>query len=423
MLNKLSTFIREHNLILPGDSVVCAISGGADSVALLLGLYLLRKKLGISLSAAHFNHNLRGAESDRDQRFVESLCKRYDIPLHIGSAKVVAGEKGLEEAARKARYGFFETLSGKIATAHTADDNAETVLMHLIRGAGLKGLGGITPVRGNIIRPFLSVTRQEVLEFLREYHQDYVDDSTNAEDTFMRNRLRHHVIPLLKKENPRLAENMSKMALRLRMDEQMLSHMTQDELPDVSRLRAMDPPLRCRYIASFLEKCGVKEPEATHIRMAEQLVFSKNPSAYAEFPGKIIICRNYDTLQLRAVFRGLQQQTLTCPGTVDLPQLDLRIVCTRAVMPTLQWDQFTVYPKGEMVIRSRISTDRMRLQGGSKSLKELFIDKKIPAPIRSSVAVIADEHGVLGVQGIGANLDRTVGEGFPVLIRFEKLSK
>ena len=130
-------------------------------MALLWGMYLLKDALGITLSSAHFNHGLRGEESDRDETFVREFCQRFDIPLHLGRGKVTAGKKGLEAAARDARHGFFATLSGKIATAHTADDNAETVLMHLIRGTGLKGLGGITPVHGNIIRPLLSCTRQE----------------------------------------------------------------------------------------------------------------------------------------------------------------------------------------------------------------------------------------------------------------------
>ena len=166
MLNKVSAFIRNYQLIQPGDRVFCALSGGADSVALLWALYLLRDKLQITLCAAHFNHQLRGEESERDQAFAQMLCERYDIPLTVGTGAVVAGEKGLEAAAREARYAFFSTLSGKIATAHTADDNAETVLMHLIRGTGLKGLGGIAPVRGNLIRPMLSVTREEICTFL-----------------------------------------------------------------------------------------------------------------------------------------------------------------------------------------------------------------------------------------------------------------
>ena len=169
MLNKLTDFIRQQNLISAGDTVVCAISGGADSVALLFALYLLKDKLEIQLEAAHFNHHLRGEESDRDEAFVRAFCDRYDIQLHLGCGHVQPGKKGLEAAARDARYAFLKRLPGKIATAHTADDNAETVLMHLIRGTGLKGLGGIFPVNGNIIRPMLTVTRSEVEAFLEEW--------------------------------------------------------------------------------------------------------------------------------------------------------------------------------------------------------------------------------------------------------------
>ena len=205
MLNKLLAQLRKYEMLSAGDHVICAVSGGADSVALLFGMYLLREKLGITLSAAHFNHHLRGAESDRDEQFVRQFCDRYEIPLFVGQARVVAGKKGLEAAAREARYAYFATLSGKIATAHTADDNAETVLMHLVRGTGLKGLGGISPVKGNILRPMLTVTRQEVLAFLEEYGLTFVEDSSNQTDDFFRNRLRHGVMPLLKEENPRLA--------------------------------------------------------------------------------------------------------------------------------------------------------------------------------------------------------------------------
>ncbi len=135
MLNKLLSFIREQRLIAPGDSIVCAVSGGADSIALLFALYLLREQLGITLSAAHFNHHLRPGEANRDERIVRHFCQHYNIPLTVGHGDITPGKKGLEAAARDARYAFLKSLPGKIATAHTADDNAETVLMHLIRGS------------------------------------------------------------------------------------------------------------------------------------------------------------------------------------------------------------------------------------------------------------------------------------------------
>ena len=198
MLNKLSAFLRQQNMVSPGDTVICAVSGGADSVALLFGLYLMKEKLEIRLEAAHFNHHLRGEESDRDERFVRDFCDRYEIPVYIGSGVVTPGKKGLEAAARDARYAFLRSIPGKIATAHTADDNAETILLHLVRGTGLKGLGGIMPVNGNVIRPMLSVTREEVEAFLEEWCLPHIEDSSNDTDAFLRNRLRHHVMPLLR---------------------------------------------------------------------------------------------------------------------------------------------------------------------------------------------------------------------------------
>ena len=237
MLNKLRAFLKEQALLSPGDKVIAAVSGGADSVAMLFALYLLRDELGITLEAAHFNHHLRGAESDRDEAFVTDFCGRYDIPLHLGSGRIVPGKKGLEAAARDARYAFLRSLPGKVATAHTADDNAETVFMRLIRGTGLKGLGAIAPVSGNVIRPMLTVTRDDVEAFLEEYALPHVEDSSNAEDDFLRNRIRHGILPLMRAENPRIGENLSAMALLLRQDEACLQAMIPEEqVPDVSRL-------------------------------------------------------------------------------------------------------------------------------------------------------------------------------------------
>lgn len=418
MLNKLLSFNRQYGLIRPGDRVIAAVSGGADSVALLFSLYLLRKKLGIELEAAHFNHHLRGAESDRDEAFVRDLCDRYGIRLHVGSAQVKPGKKGLEAAAREARYAFFSSLSGKIATAHTANDNAETVIMHMVRGTGLKGLGAIAPVRGNLIRPMLMHTRQDVLAFLEEYCLQYVTDSSNDSDQFLRNRIRHGVMPLLEGENPSLAQNLSAMALRLREDDRALDALAKMESPlSVTALRQMPSALRARALAAFLRSSGVKEPEAAHIALAEQLVFSDNPSAAANLPGGVTIRRQYDLLVREEKAAPLEGILLSCPGTAEIPELGVRIVCEFAQGPVLNRDAFTVNPSGQMVIRSRQPGDQMRLQGGTKDLKKLFIDRKIPAAARASIPVIADDTGVLGVYGIGANLDRT---GDAVCIRFEK---
>lgn len=415
MLNKLQAFVCQYEMLRPGDAVVCAISGGADSMALLFAMYLLKDKLQISLSAAHFNHGLRDAESDRDEAFVRDFCEGFGIPFVCGRATVKAGEKGLEAAAREARYAFLQSLPGKIATAHTADDNAETVLMHLVRGTGLKGLGGITPIRGNVIRPMLNVTRREVLEFLQTYSIDYVTDSSNATDAFLRNRLRHNVMPYLHQENPRLAENLSAMALDLRQDEQTLAKLAQMQTPSVSKLRQMPPAFQSRALAQLLEKSGVKEPERAHIALARSLVYSDNPSAQARFPGGVILCRNYDTLEVQSEEQAWQPVVLSVPGSVEMAGWHIAATVTEEGFRT--WECFTVTPVGTLCLRQRMAGDTMRLSGGTKSLKKIFIDLKIPAHQRKSVPVLADDQGVLAVCGVGANLDRITQSGVTITIK------
>ena len=413
MLNKLLTFIRQQKLMEPGDRVICALSGGPDSVALTFALYLLKDKLQIQLEAAHFNHLFRGEEGYRDENFVREFCARYDIPLTVGRGEVVAGKKGLEAAARDARYPFFRSLPGKIATAHTADDNAETLLLHLVRGTGLKGLGGIPPVNGNVIRPLLSVTQQEVEDFCAEWCLSYIIDSTNPTDKYLRNRIRHHVIPLLKQENPRFAENASAMALRLRQDEDCLSHMAEAETMDVAQLRQMHPALRVRCLESFLKGSGVREPEASHIAQAESLIFSEKPSAFARFPGGITVARNYDRLEVRRETEELPAVELPVPGAVRWG--DYRITAA------LEGEGMSIYPSGPITVRSRQAGDSIRLSGGTKSLKKLFIDRKIPAAQRSRIPVLCDEEGILAVEQIGIDRSRQPQDAPPVRIQIEKI--
>ncbi len=421
MLNKLLGFLRRYQMVSKGDHVICAVSGGADSVALLFAMYLLKDKLGIRLSAAHFNHHLRGEESDRDEAFVRALCDRYDIPLFCGGGQVTRGEKGLEAAARDARYGYLRSLDGIIATAHTADDNAETVLLHLVRGTGLKGLGGIAPVNGKLIRPMLGCTRQDVERFLAEWGLSCIQDSSNDTDAFLRNRLRHHVMPLLREENPRLAENVSAMALRLRQDEACLSELEQPEAPlDVERLKAMPDALRSRALEGFLKDSGVREPEAAHIAQVEALLYSRKPSARACLPGGVTIARNYGTLEAAVFPENLPAVQLSCPGAAEWGQY--RITCVSATEILNTPDTFTVVPAGALWLRARAAGDTIRLSGGTKTLKRLFIDRKLPAKLRDSIPVLADDAGVLGVYGIGVNLARRADNLPAVQIKIEKLT-
>lgn len=404
MLDRLLAQLRAYDMLSPGDSVTCAVSGGADSMALLWGMYLLRDKLNITLSAAHFNHHLRGARSDGDEAFVREFCARFDIPLAVGHGQIVAGKKGLEAAAREARYAFFAMLPGKLATAHTADDNAETVLMHLVRGTGLKGLGGIAPVNGRVLRPMLTVTRRQVEDFLMEYSIPHVEDESNAAEDFLRNRLRHGVMPLLRAENPRFSENVSRTAMVLRQDEQTLSDLAGETLPPVGRLRALPGALRARLLERFMREHGVPEPERGHIELAEKLIFSDKPSARASLPGGVTLCRSYDRLELAEARPPLEPVPLR-PGLNKLGN-GVEILVEPAERAAIRPDSFAVVPVGTLYVRSRCSGDAVRLSGGTKSLKKLFADRKIPAGLRPRVPVVCDDTGVIGALGVGMDLDR-----------------
>ncbi len=398
-----------QDLVKPGDTLVCAVSGGADSIAMLFAFYLNREKLGIRLEAAHFNHQLRGDESQRDEAFVRSFCDQYDIPLHVGRGEIKAGKKGLEAAAREARYAFLNTLPGKIATAHTADDNAETVLLHMIRGTGLKGLGGIAPIHGRIIRPMLNITRQEVEAFLEEWNLPHVEDSSNEGDDFLRNRLRHHVMPLLKQENPRLSQTLSRMALSLREDEAYLSRQAYfEKLPSVTQLREMPKALRYRMLERFLKEQGVKEPGFVQLEEVNALLFSEKPSAKTRFSEGVVIAREYDRLVREAEGPPLEETCLSCPGEVWIP--GYRVICEPAERIVNTRDTFTVVPQGRLILRRRQPGDEIRLPGGRKRLKKLLIDRKIPASDRERIPVLQDDRGILGVYSIGADADRMAKE-------------
>ena len=412
MLNKMRTALRRYEMVKPGDTVICAVSGGADSMALLWGMFLLKEKLGFRLEAAHFNHQLRGAESDSDAEFVRKFCDFHDIPLHLGSGNVVSGAKGLEAAAREARYAFLRGLKGTIATAHTADDNAETVLLHLLRGSGLRGLGGITPKSDRLIRPMLDVTRAEVEEFLNENYIRHMEDSSNGTDAYLRNRLRHHVMPLLRRENPSIATGLSAAAQRIRADAQLLDDLASELDPsDVEALRHAPGPLRRRALERLLRENGFPEPSASHLEQAESVVFSANPSARVTLSG-VTLRRSYGRLCVEREQVVLTTRVLPREGLTELPEIGLAVRTTKADGP----GESIVSPVGQMVVRSRRSGDSLTTKGGTKTLKKRFIDRKLPQWERPAVPVIADERGILAVYGFGPDENRRSG---PEYVRIE----
>ena len=231
--NIVNNYIVRHNMWKHDGLYIVALSGGADSVALLLIL----KSIGMPIEAAHCNFHLRGEESDRDEQFCVNLCEREGIALHrIHFDTFTYAEKhkiSIEMAARDLRYRYFAQLAKDIeadgiCVAHHRDDNVETLLLNLLRGSGVDGLAAIAPKNGNILRPLLCISRQNVLDYLAERNQDYVTDSTNLEDDALRNKIRHHVIPLLETLNPAAKDNIAQSAKYLRQAKLMLDNLGKD---------------------------------------------------------------------------------------------------------------------------------------------------------------------------------------------------
>jgi tRNA(Ile)-lysidine synthase len=245
--DKVQKQIREQRLLVPGDRVAMGVSGGADSVALLRLLLELREALGIVLSVAHFHHQIRGAEADADQQFVRELAEKYQLEFYSGLADVPAHARerklSLESAARELRHGWFAGLvaggcTDKIATAHTLDDQAETVLMRILRGTGARGLAGIAPEHKekHLIRPLLGATRNEIEEYLNEIQQTWRNDSSNQDLHHTRNRLRHTLLPLLESEfNPAIRQTLADLAEVARAEDEYWRNELASLLPRIVR--------------------------------------------------------------------------------------------------------------------------------------------------------------------------------------------
>ena len=439
MRDKVLRWCQENALFAPGQTVVCAVSGGADSVTMLHLLRSLQRELGVTVSAAHFNHRLRGAESDRDEAFVRKLCADWGVPLAAasGDAAARARETGesIEEAARNLRYAFFASLGQSVATAHTADDNLETILLNFLRGTGLTGLGGIPPKRDFLVRPILCCTRQEVLAYLDEHRLPHAEDSTNAADDCVRNRLRHNVLPLLKAENPSLAETALRTAQLLRQDDAFLDCLAEAALQTASAgtmawrcdaLRAEPDAVRTRAIRAMLQTIHIPKLSHAHIEAVDRLLFTDDPSARTSLPNGWEAQREYGRLRLaRTADTDTFAPVPLMPGkTIHIPELGLVIRCefTKNFAKNLS-GAFTfacrcdmIEPTKGLLVRPRRTGDTIRLPGGTKTLKKWFIDWKIPAARRGLVPVLADEAGVLAVYGLGQNLDRAAAEGEPAIL-------
>lgn len=287
MLSKVKDYIKKHNLLNSNDLYLVALSGGADSVALLL----LLDEMGCQLHAVHCNFHLRGEESDRDERFCEQLCQQKNVPFHrIHFDTMTYAEThqvSVEMAARELRYRYFEQLrkdigAAGVCVAHHRDDTVETVILNLVRGTGLRGLTGIQPKNGNILRPLLGVSRAEIEEYLREKGQEYVTDHTNLETDVLRNKVRLQVIPLLRQLNPAVSENIQRTAENLSdaqtvLDAVMLPYQHVKEL-DLNQLT--DAASREYITFEWLKNYGFNGAQVRQILTAETGRVFSSPQGY-----------------------------------------------------------------------------------------------------------------------------------------------
>jgi len=258
-MKELLNNFRKQGLLRAGERVGVAVSGGADSIALLRLLLDLREGLGVVLSVVHFNHKLRGKASDKDEAFVTALAEKFGLSLHLGHTDVAKKAKqektNLEDAARRSRYAFFNKLTDGgmvdvVATAHTADDQAETVLAHILRGTGLAGLAGIHPVTNDgIIRPLLRVRRSDLRSYLRSKKQPWREDATNRDTSRQRARMRKKLLPLLEKEfNPKAVEHLGMLAQLALEDEAFLATLAREKCAEMATVKDKGRRIECEQL-------------------------------------------------------------------------------------------------------------------------------------------------------------------------------
>ena len=400
--------VRDWEALPRGSRVLCALSGGADSVCLL---HWLARQEDLTVCAAHFNHQLRGEEADGDEAFVRALCERWNIPLTVGRGDVKAfartEKRSVEEAGRVLRYQFLRQTAeregcGLIATAHNADDNAETMLLSLLRGTGLTGLTGIPFRRENLVRPLLGMTRREILSYLDRHDLPHREDSSNSDETYARNKLRAQVMPVLRQLNSRAVEHMANTAAQLTEIDRYLDETARgllapaEESPGrvslpVEALSQAPGVLRPRMIFQLLDRLGVGRKDIRSVHL--EAILTLSPGGSLDLPHGLIARREYDTLVLTTQAHAAPLWMAFSPveGLNPVPGTGWG-----AVLEAPPWPGLTIRP--------RQTGDAVRLPSGhTRSLKKLFIDRKIPRADRDTIPIAADGDGVIAVAGLVEN--------------------
>ena len=456
MVQKVISFIKKNNMISEHDLVAAGISGGADSVCLFWMLLEYRKVVPFDLVVVHVNHLIR-KEAGEDAAFVKAICDKEKIPFYLKEADVgkLAGKLHLseEEAGRKVRYEAFEealrlykkkeNTECKIAVAHHQGDSAETMLFHLFRGTGLYGMTGILPVNGNIIRPLLNVSREEIEEYLRKRGQSWCIDCTNEEDTYTRNKIRHHILGYANREiNQKSTEHVAKAAyqiaaLREYLDYEIEKMMKETAkvgadfiLVEIEKLKSYPEFLQGQFVLTAIDKIipGRKNIGTEHIQAILGL-FSKTGTKRLDLPQNVEVVKEYQNLWIRrhkktahvekntdivkknrkfeiCIFEKEEQKPEI--GSFCLP--DESILEISFVKPEdlggIEENKYTKYFDYDkinncLMLRFRQTGDYLTInvQGQRKTLKEYFINEKVPASVRGELPVIAEGNHILWIVG------------------------
>lgn len=410
MIDKILNANKAFNLFKNGDEVIVACSGGADSVALLYVLKENAEALGIKVSAAHFNHQIRGAEADRDEDFVRRFCEQNNIHLYFGCGNVPKYAKensiSVELAARELRYEFFNSLpkGALIATAHHADDNLETMLFNLTRGTALTGLCGIPAKRDRFIRPLLMCARKDIEEFCNEKELEYVIDSSNLSAEHTRNFIRHNIIPRFREINNSVELSAFRTACSLKDDEEFLSSFSsiefkkrlKDDKLDLSDFGSLHKAIAKRILKEYFVYITGENPDFLHITQLYEISLGGS---------KISLPGNFEAEALRGFLTiSPNSEFIDTKFEVEITQSTYKAENNKNVHSLLLKNSFDCDKiVGKLEIGTRKAGDKVRIKGrnGTKTLKKLYNEYHIPLSHRKNLPVIFDDVGIVWIANIG----------------------
>ena len=436
MIKKVLKTIEKFKLLEKGDRVVVALSGGPDSTALLAALAQISEQLDFDIVVAHYNHGLRGDSSDEDEKYSQELAEKFGLIFVSGKMDAKLRQKGVspEDFYRQQRYQFLNKVAEdykaqKIALGHNIQDQAETVLLNLLRGSGLDGLKGILPMReGKFIRPLIEVTRSEIIDFLSEAGISYCQDISNDSNIHLRNKIRSELIPYLKeKYNPKIVENLAQMAEILRKDDEFIGNSVEQALksaciqnqPDVISLNieyvnGLSPAIRSRLFKEVLESLSPEKNgfSFTNIKTLERLVQAAESGKIISLPLGIEAKREYVNLILTRDNAGLKQvdyeYPVYIPGIIHVKEINRTISIEKTLRDKIDLQNTNkVYLdldkiKQPIVLRNRRDGDRFRPLGmtGRQKIKSLFINQKIPRDKRNETMLLVDQESVIWIENM-----------------------